>query len=144
MSAVNALAVHLGSLADRRKTLVVATEGIGRADRRRGQEYLPTLDTVIRSANRSNVAVYPFDPSDGAGDPAGEGLRRLAEDTDGAAIAADAASGLRRAAADSTVYYLLSFRSARPDDGKFRELAAARHASRRASARTQGVLGRPA
>jgi VWFA-related protein len=123
LSAINALAIHLGSLADRRKTLVVATEGIGRAaDRRRGQEYLPTLDTVIRSANRSNVAVYPFDPSDGAGDPAGEALRRLAEDTDGAAISADAESGLRRAAADSAAYYLLSFRSARPDDGKFREL----------------------
>ena len=73
LSAINALAVHLGSLADRRKTLVVATEGIGRADRRRGQEYLPTLDTIIRSANRSNVAVYPFDPSDGAGDPAAGG-----------------------------------------------------------------------
>jgi VWFA-related protein len=122
LSAVNALAVHLGSLADRRKTLVVATEGIGGSDRRRGHEYLPTLDTIIRSANRSNVAVYPFDPSDGAGDPAGEALRRLAEDTDGAAIPADAESGLRRAAADSTAYYLLSFRSARPDDGKFREL----------------------
>jgi len=124
LSAVNALAVHLGSLADRRKTLVVATEAIGRSERRRGQEFLPTLDTIIRSANRANVAVYPFDPSDGAGDSAGEGLRRLAEETDGAAIRADADSGLRRAAADSSGYYLLSFRSLHPDDGKFRELQA--------------------
>ena len=124
LSGVNALAVHLGSLADRRKTLVVATEAIGRSERRRGQEFLPTLDTIIRSANRANVAVYPFDPSDGAGDPAGEGLRRLAEETDGAAIRADADSGLRRAAADSSGYYLLSFRSLHPDDGQFRELQA--------------------
>ena len=124
LSAVNALAVHLGSLTDRRKTLVVVTEGIGRSDRRRGQEYLPTLDTIIRSANRSNVAVYPFDPSEGADDPAGEGLRRLAAETDGAPIPADAESGLRRAAADSSAYYLLSFRSANPDDGKFHELQA--------------------
>jgi dienelactone hydrolase len=64
LSAINALAVHLGSLTDRRKTLIVATEGVGRSDRRRGQEYLPTLETIIRSANRSNVAIYPFDPRD--------------------------------------------------------------------------------
>jgi VWFA-related protein len=133
LSAINALAVHLGSLGDRRKTLIVATDGVGRADRRRGQEFLPTLDTIIRSANRSNVAVYPFDPRDEAGrdprdeagrEPAGEGLRRLADETDGEAIAADAEPGLRRVAADSSVYYLLSFRTLHPDDGTFRELQA--------------------
>ena len=125
LSAINALAVHLGSLTDRRKTLIVATESVGRSDRRRGQEYLPTLDTIIRSANRFNVAVYPFDPRDAAGgEPAGEGLRRLADETDGEAIAADAEPGLRRVAADSSAYYLLSFRTAHPDDGTFRELRA--------------------
>ncbi len=123
LSAINALAVHLGSLTDRRKTLIVATESIGRSDHRRGQEYLPTLDTIIRSANRSNVAVYPFDPREAVVDePAVEGLRRLAEDTDGGAIAADAEPGLRRIVADSSVYYLASFRTPHPDDGKFREL----------------------
>src|SRR6185295_9136072 len=116
--------VHLGSLADRRKTLVVATEAIGRSERRRGQEYLPTLDTIIRSANRSNVAIYPFDPSAAPAADAGverpEGLRRLADETDGQAMAADA--DLRRVAADSSAYYLLSFRPPHPDDGRFREL----------------------
>ena len=128
LSAINALAVHLGSLADRRKTLIVATEGVGRSERRRGQEYLPTLETISRSANRSNVAVYPFDPRDtAAGETPGEkaeGLSRLADETDGQAIGGDAESGLRRAAADSSAYYMLSFRSAHPDDGKFRELQA--------------------
>src|SRR3954471_3076338 len=77
LSAINALAVHLGSLTDRRKTLIVATESMGRADRRRGQESLPTIDTIIRSANRSNVSVYPFDPRDaGPGGAVGEDLRR--------------------------------------------------------------------
>jgi VWFA-related protein len=124
LSAINALAVHLGSLTDRRKALIVASEGIGRSDRRRGQEYLPTLDTIVRSANQSNVAIYPFDPSaapaadKGAERP--EGLRRLAEETQGQAMAADA--DLRRVAADSSAYYLLSFRSPHPDDGRFREL----------------------
>jgi hypothetical protein len=46
----------------------------------------------------------------------------LTEETDGASIAADADSGLRRAAADSNAYYLLTFRSTHPDDGKFRAL----------------------
>jgi VWFA-related protein len=123
LSAINALAVHLGSLSDRRKTLVVASEGVGRADHRRGQEFLPTLDTIIRSANRSNVAVYAFDPRDDSADrTTAEGLRRLADETDGRAIAADADSGLRNAAADSGAYYLLSFRSNHPDDAKYREL----------------------
>ena len=61
LSAINALDVQLGSMGDRRKTLVVVTEEIGRAERRRGQD-LPTLDTIVRSANRANVSVYPLDP----------------------------------------------------------------------------------
>ena len=124
LSAINALAVHLGSLTDRRKTLIVATESVGRSDRRRGQEYLPTIDTIIRSANRSNVSVYPFDPRDAAATEPAADLRRLAEETDGKEIAADAEPGLRRVTADSSAYYLLSFRTAHPDDGKFHELRA--------------------
>jgi VWFA-related protein len=125
LSAINALAVHLGSLTDRRKTLIVAADTVGRTDRRRGQEYLPTIDTIIRSANRSNVAVYPFDPGDAVdAESAGADLRRLAEETDGREIAADAEPGLRRVTADSSGYYLLSFRTTHPDDGQFRGLLA--------------------
>lgn len=123
LSAINALAVHLGSQTDRRTTLVVVTEGIGRSDGRRGQEYLATLDTIRRSANRSNVSVYAVDPREAiADDSGGDGLRALAADSDGLAIAGDLEAGLRRAAADSTAYYLLTYRSARPDDGKFHEV----------------------
>jgi VWFA-related protein len=124
LSAINALAVHLGSLSDRRKTLIVASEGVGRADRRRGQEYLPTLDTILRSANRANVAIYPFDPREPAADAAlDEGLRRLADDTDGQLIRADGAA-LQRAAGGPLSYYLLSFRAPHGDDGLFRPLTA--------------------
>jgi VWFA-related protein len=125
LSAINALAVHLGSLTDRRKTLIVATEAVGRSDRRRGLEYLPTLDTIIRSANRSNVSVYPFDPRDAdSREAAAADLRRLAAETDGEEIDGDAERGLRRVTADSSAYYLLSFRTTHPDDGQFRELLA--------------------
>src|SRR5438477_934611 len=105
LSAINALAVHLGTLADRRKTLIVATEGVGRSERRRGQEYLPTLETISRSANRFNVAVYAFDPRDAADAAApDDALRRLADDTDGQAAISDADAMLRRASADSSAY----------------------------------------
>ena len=124
LSAINALAVQLGSMADRRKTLIIVTEEIARPERRRGQEYLPTLDTIIRSANRSNVSVYPLDPSDASAatvpDPRADALRALAAETDGRTTFADLAGGLKRAAADATDYYLLTYRSAQPDDGKFR------------------------
>jgi len=123
LSAMNALAVHLGSLADRRKALVVVTEGVGRAERRRG-EYLPTLDTVIRSANRANVAIYPFDPGGSGDEAAREALRRLATETDGSAIDADPAAGLKRAVNDSSLYYVISFNAVHPDDGRFRALEA--------------------
>jgi len=123
LSAVNALAVHLGSLADRRKILIVASEGVGGSERRRGLEYLPTFDTIVRSAMRSNVAIYVFDPSGALFDqPQSAALRRLADETDGAAIAADVDAGLRRAVSDASAYYLLSFRTPHPDDGKYREL----------------------
>ena len=121
LSAINALAVHLGSLSDRRKTLIVASESIGRTERRRGQEYLPTLETILRSANRANVAVYAFDPRPPAGDTGpDEVLRRLADDTDGQLILGDAAA-LRRAA-DPSPYYLVSFRPPHGDDGQFRQV----------------------
>jgi VWFA-related protein len=120
LSALNALAIHMGALADRRKTLVVVAEGIGRADRRRGQEFLPSLDTVIRSANRANVSVYPVYPDSAApDDAAGAALVTLAGETDGRLIDGDLSGGLSRAAADSNAYYLLTYRSKRPDDGKF-------------------------
>lgn len=124
LSAINALAVHLGSMGDRRKTLIVVTEEIGRPERRRGQEYLPTLETIIRSANRSNVSVYPLDPGETprgtATDPRGDPFRVLAGETDGRTATADLVGALKRAVADATDYYLITYRSPQPDDGKFR------------------------
>jgi VWFA-related protein len=122
-SAINALAVHMGRLADLRKTLIVVSESIGAAEHRRGQEFLATRDTAIRSANRANVAIYALDPSESAAaTPDADPLRLLSSETDGAFIAGDLEAGLRRAAADSHRYYLLTYRSARQDDGRFHEL----------------------
>jgi len=61
-SALNALVVHLGKLTDGRKAVLMVSEGFGRASRRRGLEGLPTIDTVVRAANRYNVSIYAADP----------------------------------------------------------------------------------
>ena len=122
-SAINALAVHMGGLAAVRKSLIVVGETLGSPERRRGQEFLATRDTVIRSANRANVAVYALDPSEAAAaDADANPLRAIAAETDGAVITGDLDAGLDRVAADSRRYYLLTYRSARPDDGRFREV----------------------
>jgi VWFA-related protein len=117
LSAMNALAIHLGTDAEGRKTLIVVTEGIARSERRRGQD-LPTLESVIRSANRSTVSVYPLDPRDPA-EEISDATRLLAADTDGQTIAGDLDAGLRRVTADSTAYYLLTYRAPHAEDGKF-------------------------
>ena len=121
-SAINALAVHVGGLAAVRKTLIVVSEGIGGAERRRGLEYMATRETVLRSANRANVAIYPLDPGEAAANADSDPLRTLAAETDGASIAGDLDAGLLRAAGDSSRYYLLTYTSARPDDGRFHEV----------------------
>jgi VWFA-related protein len=133
-SALNALVVHLGKLNEGRKSVVLVSEGLASSGRRRGFETLPTIDAVIRAANRYNVSIYPVDPRVPAADqtdPGGatgtkdlETLRTLADRTDGQAIV-DAASldgGLQQVAADSSAYYLLTYQSARPADGKFRDV----------------------
>ena len=133
-SALNALVVHLGKLNEGRKSVVLVSEGLASSVRRRGFETLPTIDAVIRAANRYNVSIYPVDPQArplDENDPRGasgarelETLRALADRTDGQAIvaAANLDGGLQQVASDSSAYYLLTYRSARPADGKFRDV----------------------
>ena len=120
LSAMNALAIQLGTGAEGRKTLVVVAEGIVRSERRRGQD-LPTLDGAIRSANRATVSIYPLDPREPSND-ATETARMLAADTDGQTIAGDLDAGLRRVVADASAYYLLTYRAAHAEDGKFHDV----------------------
>jgi len=127
VSALNALAVHLGGLADGRKTVLVVTEGLTRPLRRRGQEYLATIDSAIRSANRSRVAIYPVDPRPPSAIAAADRsadermvLQSLAAETGGDLLEADDLGGaLRRAATDASGYYLLTYRAAHAEDGAF-------------------------
>jgi VWFA-related protein len=125
-SALNAIAVHLGSLGQQgRKTLVAVTEGLPKLERRRGFESLPTADGVLRSANRVNVAIYVVDPRQPPIDSAGADiLEALAASTGGRFIAhADLQVGMRPIATDSSGYYLLSYRPGRAADNVFHEVA---------------------
>jgi VWFA-related protein len=137
-SALNALATHLGTLGTGRKTLVLVSEGFSPAPHGRGLEALPTVNSVIRSANQHNVSIYALDPADP--EPPGtaalppvenrshstsSALLTLATDTAGQLIVAsdDLDAGMRGVASDSSRYYLLTYRSTRPDDGLFRAVS---------------------
>jgi VWFA-related protein len=142
VSALNAIAVHLGTLRGGRKTIIVISEGFGRVSRRRGDPVgLPSVDTVVRSANRSGVSIYPIDPRalavdvDAGGvdprDGAAAGaeaasdidtLRALAQGTDGHAILSttDVNAGFAGIVSDSSGYYVIAFQPAfQEETGRF-------------------------
>jgi VWFA-related protein len=128
-SALNALALHLGSLnRDMRKTLVVVSEGLARVEHRLGLEALPTFDWVIRAANRSNVSVYAVDPRevivDRAAVPTPNVLDAIAVATGGRSIAStgELAVAMRPIADDSGLYYLLTYRSGQKARTGFHEV----------------------
>ena len=126
VSALNALAEQMRGMSDLRKTLLVATEGFEARMPRRGQEYLATIDSAIRSANRANVAIYPIDPRPASehDQTSNEAMRSLAEETDGRTISGapggEALAGaIRAAVADANAYYMLTYRSTHKEDGTF-------------------------
>ncbi len=124
LAALNALAIQLGTLGTGRKGLIVVSEGVARPERRRGQEFMPTLDTVARSANRANVAIYAIDSrGEAAGDdPLSQTIHSLANDTDGQILSGSLDAGLKRIADELSAYYLLTYRASYADDGKFHEV----------------------
>jgi VWFA-related protein len=131
-SALNAIAQHLSRLSISRKALIVVTEGFAAPARRRGEGALPTIDSVIRSANRGAVSIYTLDPralspalgerpatttADNTSQDGGNVLTALASQTDGLALLTAAAikPGLDRLVRDLGGHYLLTL--AGPDAG---------------------------
>jgi VWFA-related protein len=128
-SALNALALHLGSLnRETRKTLIVVSEGLPRVEHRRGLEPLPTFDSVIRAANRSNVAVYAVDPreaiANGVGVIPGDALQAIVAATGGRSVnaAPELAAAMRSIRTDSSAYYLLTYRSGQQASAGFHQV----------------------
>jgi VWFA-related protein len=125
-SALNAIVTQLGAAADGRKTLVVVSEGFVQRPRGRGEEPLPTADTVVRSAIRAGVSIYTLHPraftalASVAPDAAPlETMKALAAETGGTAIfdPADAGTRLEQIVHDASGYYLIGFQSGAKRDG---------------------------
>ncbi|MQA28956.1 MAG: VWA domain-containing protein [Luteitalea sp.] len=121
VSALNAMAIHLGAATSGRKTLVVVSGGLQRRSRVRGDEPLPTLESVVRAANRNHVSIYPIAPRSTAdAGAAGDVLRALAAETAGRALLAtdDLAAGLNAVMSDASGYYLVTLQPGdrRPGD----------------------------
>ncbi len=117
LSAINAIAVHLASYPDQRKSLIVVSDGFGRGERRRGLEFLPTPETIVRSAQQANVSIYAIAPEAEAVEA--DVLPGLSAETIGRAVAGNLDEGLRQAIDDASGYYVLSYRTEKPNDGRF-------------------------
>jgi hypothetical protein len=118
------LAVNLGQLGAGRKNLIVVTEAIARPQRSRGQEYLATLDSAIRSATRSNTSVYVVDPREAPPDdpaaPERQAMQTLASQTAGLMIAGgDLDAALQGVAREASAYYVITYQLAHREDGRF-------------------------
>jgi VWFA-related protein len=122
-SALNAMAAHLGRLSAARKSLIVVSEGFPASARRRGEGALPTIDWVIRAANRGAVSISTIDPRALSSDPVPvdaatptpeatdrDVLTTLAGETDGVAMltAASVKPGLDRIVREVSGHYLLT------------------------------------
>lgn len=126
-SALRALAARLGELRGFRPAIVLISDGF---DRQRTDRNLPAnLLTAVRIANRGDVPVYVFAPSDApasaaagsAVDPAQAALRAVAAQTGGdfhAGIAAFA-DGLSRMTRELDAHYVLTYQPPHGDDGRF-------------------------
>lgn len=129
LSAIRALASHLGQFPAGRKTLLVASNGLTGPSVSRRASTLP--ESILLTANMTHVAIYAFIPTptvDVAGTAAvtspdvsaRDVLRELADQTTGfvAERPPDMESGLRRALQDASRYYELVLESDAKPDGR--------------------------
>jgi len=120
VSALRALAARLGAAAGRSAILLVS-EGFTQSPDMMPARTLPDLGIVERFANRYDVPVYGFDPRMAA--KTGDDSRvfaSLAAQTGGTFnTGGDLEGALRQAARELDSGYLLTFRPASRDDGRF-------------------------
>ena len=128
-STLNALTLHLANLRAGRSSVLFVSEQADPIARRRGFETLPTSSSITRTANRSNVSVYVWDPRGAAErestpDEGPNLLRVLADDSDGALMTGpeNVDAGLQQMLVDAASYYLVAYRSARSRDGLFHSI----------------------
>jgi hypothetical protein len=135
ISALNALAIHLGSLSHARKTIVLVSEGSRAVSVGAGSSRCRRSTRSFARRTGQRVDLHGRSPEHSEGrQRCGRGrrqsretLRTLAGETDGEAIvnANDLEGGMRRIAGDSSAYYLITYRSAGAEDGKFHAIRCA-------------------
>jgi VWFA-related protein len=134
MSGLRALATRMGEMDGGLGGIVLMSEGFT-TDVPRGRERrLPDLPGLVRAASRFRVLLYAFDPGDAAssfnaadGDANVESsavLQGLARQTGGDGLPAgqDLGSAFQRVSRDLDSYYVLTFTSTTPTDGRFHGL----------------------
>jgi VWFA-related protein len=121
LSALRALAARLGA-APGRSAIILVSEGFRQAVGAMPARTLPDAGIVERFANRYDVPIYGFDPHVAPADTGSDSevLATLAAQTGGRfSTGSDLEAALRQAARELDSGYLLTFRPAATDDGKF-------------------------
>jgi hypothetical protein len=117
VSAIKAAAVHLGTLREGRKSLVVVSESLGAPN--------DVLIDLIHSANDSNTAIYVIDPRGLRVERrASAFLENIARATGGEPLTTnDIPGAFSRVVKQASAFYLLGYATAgTPMDGKFHEI----------------------
>jgi hypothetical protein len=141
LSGLRVLATRIGELDGGLSGIVILTEGFAPDAPRSRERRLPDLQGLVRIASRSRLMLYAFDPSAAVapvvpagpkiaavapvGDPPPfEPLQTVARQTGGDVLAPGETltAGLQRALRDLDAYYVLTYRSVSPTDGRFHEL----------------------
>jgi hypothetical protein len=121
ISALKSAAVHLGSLREGRKAIILISEGM----RGLGRDETRVFADLIEASNGSNTAIYAINPL-------GLTMRRLRSFDMLEALATgtgadftssnDPTPNLFRVVSQASAYYLLGYASQRPMDGKFHKI----------------------
>lgn len=128
---LRALIASLGQSAHARKTLIVISEGFVDGLAPGGEEFAPSLVSVVEAANRVNVAIYTVNPAApvpasagadavGRDQAARRSFQALADDTGGvsAPAALEPLEALRDAVRDSAGSYVVTFTPSKADTGR--------------------------
>jgi VWFA-related protein len=126
LSALTALATHLGGLREGRKSILFVSQGppLGPP----GSPNDERLKEALQAANRGNVTIHVLDPRPlGAVGFGGHStLQRIAGETGGRAIinTNDPSNELRHVIEDASAYYLVGYSPTRQtNDGKFHKIS---------------------
>jgi hypothetical protein len=132
-STIEGIVTHIGGIGEGRKSVIVVTEDLEPGGGGGFNGAMTYLTDLVRSANRNNVALYPFDPVGltGVANAQSDMARALAAETGGIAMINrnDYGNMLAQVSRDASAYYLLGYVLTHAADGKFHKIAV--HVKRR-------------